>query len=177
MITAVQLILISNISVPLAEQWIDALNTTCDQYNINTCLRQAAFISQILVESGSFRYVREIWGPTQAQLSYEGRADLGNIYQGDGKRFRGRGLIQITGRNNYQACGQALGLDLTNQPQLLEQPEYAMASAGWYWDSNNINTIADNDDIVGVTRAVNGGLNGYDQRLHFYTEAQKQLFC
>lgn len=177
LLTNVQLIYIAGISVDLADKWVDSLNIAMEQGQINTCLRISAFLSQILVESGSFRYVREIWGPTPAQSRYEGRTDLGNTQPGDGHKFLGRGLIQITGRTNYELCGQALGIDLINHPELLEQPAYAVASAVWYWLSNNINEKADQDNLEKVTKAVNGGLNGFAMRQQFYNAAKQQLFC
>ena len=93
-----------------------------NHYQIVGLKRVAAFIAQIGHESGQLKYVKEIWGPTAAQARYEGRADLGNTVAGDGSKYRGRGLIQITGRANYKACGEALSLDLTNYPELLEKP-------------------------------------------------------
>ena len=178
MISAVQLIFIApTITVNTANIWIDALNQGMDQGQINTCLRISAFLSQILVESGCFKWVREIWGPTDAQKKYEGRIDLGNTQPGDGFKYRGRGLIQITGRKNYTACAAALGIDCVSYPELLEQPQYAVASAVWYWNANNINFIADTDNIEAVTKAVNGGLNGFPQRSQYYNLAKQQLFC
>lgn len=177
MLTTDQLMAIAGISQTLTDKWIDAINSAMENGQITTCLRQSAFLSQVLLESGCFRYVREIWGPTAAQRRYEGREDLGNIYQGDGFKFRGRGLIQVTGRANYEACGQALGINLIDMPELLEQPEYAVASAVWYWNSNGINDIADNDDIKKVTRAVNGGYNGLEERTAYYNKAKEQLGC
>lgn len=96
--------------------FVTALNVAMSRYAIVTPLRIAAFIAQVDHESGQLRYVREIWGPTAQQAGYEGRADLGNTVKGDGSKYRGRGLIQITGRANYVACGEALGLDLINRP-------------------------------------------------------------
>ena len=93
-----------------------------NHYQVVGLKRVAGFIAQIGHESGQLKYVREIWGPTKAQTKYEGRADLGNTVAGDGSKYRGRGLIQITGRANYMACGEALGLDLIKQPELLEKP-------------------------------------------------------
>ena len=177
MITAVQLSLICNIDVPTALRWTDALNDQMDKGQINTCLREAAFLSQILVESGCFKWVREIWGPTPTQSGYEGRVDLGNTQPGDGFKYRGRGLIQVTGRANYTACAQALGIDCINHPELLEQPEYAVASAVWFWTANNLNAIADTGDIKHVTHVVNGGYNGLADREMYYNKAKQELFC
>jgi len=116
-------------------------------YQIVGTKRVAAFIAQIGHESGQMIYVREIWGPTPAQVKYEGRKDPGSTFPGDGFKYRGRGLIQITGRANYAACGEGLGLDLINQPELLEQPKSACLSAAWFWATNGLNTLADSGDF------------------------------
>ncbi|MCO5413698.1 glycoside hydrolase family 19 protein [Ralstonia mojiangensis] len=145
---------------------------------INTTARIAAFLAQVGHESGQLRYVRELWGPTLAQRGYEGRADLGNTQPGDGKRFLGRGLIQITGRANYRACGIALGLDLEAQPELLETPAHATASAAWFWLNNGLNRFADQDSdaaFVQLTRRVNGGTNGLDDRRALWLRARAVL--
>ncbi|SFP17293.1 glycoside hydrolase family 19 protein [Ralstonia sp. NFACC01] len=145
---------------------------------INTPARIAAFLAQVGHESGQLRYVRELWGPTFAQRGYEGRADLGNTQPGDGKRFLGRGLIQITGRANYRACGIALGLDLEAQPELLETPAHATASAAWFWLNNGLNRFADQDSdaaFAQLTRRVNGGTNGLDDRRALWLRARAVL--
>jgi putative chitinase len=142
---------------------------------INTPARAAAFLAQVGHESGQLRYLREIWGPTPAQTRYEGRADLGNTQPGDGKRFMGRGLIQITGRANYAACGAALGVDLLAHPELLETPLYAAGSAAWFWLQNNLNRFADRSDFVGLTRAINGGTNGIADRRALWERAKTAL--
>ena len=128
-ITQEQLILILPNASPVAGVFVPVLNTAMTRYQIVGVRRVAAFIAQIGHESGQLRYVKEVWGPTVAQARYEGRADLGNTTPGDGFRFRGRGLIQITGRANYAACGEALGLDLIALPELLEKPQHACMSA------------------------------------------------
>ncbi|WP_284459631.1 glycoside hydrolase family 19 protein [Cupriavidus campinensis] len=151
------------------------LNEAMAEFNIDTARRQAAFIAQIAHESGQLRYTRELWGPTIAQTRYEGRTDLGNVEPGDGKRFMGRGLIQITGRSNYVKCGFALGLDLVAQPELLEEPESASRSAAWFWFNSNLNRYADADDFAGLTRRINGGLNGLEDRKYFWARAWKEL--
>lgn len=138
---------------PKAGFFLPPLNAAMDEFGINTPLRVSAFLAQIAVESGSFRYVREI----ADGKAYEGRIGLGNTQPGDGPRFKGRGLIQITGRANYQACGQALGLDLIASPELLELPEHAARSAGWFWSVNGLNKWADAGDIDGVSDMVNRG--------------------
>jgi putative chitinase len=155
--------------------FVPVLNTAMGKYGIVNRLRIAAFIAQVGHESGQLCYVREIWGATAAQARYEGRADLGNTAAGDGSRYRGRGLIQITGRANYKACGDALGLDLINQPTLLEQPQYAAMSAAWFWSTHGLNTLADQGAFVKITRHINGGLNGQDDRQALYDKVLKVL--
>lgn len=155
--------------------FVPVLNTAMGRYGIVGTLRLSAFIAQVGHESGQLRYVREIWGPTAQQLGYEGRADLGNTVKGDGSNFRGRGLIQITGRANYAACGEALGLDLINQPALLELPQHAAMSAAWFWSTRALNTLADQKDFAKITRRINGGLTGQEDRLALYDRALKVL--
>jgi len=158
-----------------AGAFVPVLNTAMGNYGIVTRQRIAAFIAQVGHESGQLRYVREIWGPTAQQLTYEGRADLGNTIKGDGSKYRGRGLIQVTGRGNYAACGEALGLALINQPELLEQPQYAAMSAAWFWSTRGLNTLADQGQFVKITRRINGGLTGQDDRQALYDKALEVL--
>jgi len=105
------------------------------EYNINTCKRKLHFLAQIRVESGEFAYLKEIADGS----AYEGRKDLGNTRPGDGKRFKGRGLIQITGRKNYTAYGSYKGINFTegSNNTKLEKKQYAVDSAGWYWSKRN----------------------------------------
>jgi putative chitinase len=148
----------------------DAMDAGCAAYEINTPLRLAHFLAQVGHESGALAHVREIWGPTAAQQRYEGRADLGNTQPGDGERYCGRGLLQTTGRANYTALRDRLrarGLDAPDfvaAPSLLEHPQWAVLSACDYWGMRNINRLADADDFVGVTKAINGGTNGIEDR-------------
>ncbi|MBP2872173.1 MULTISPECIES: glycoside hydrolase family 19 protein [Pseudomonas] len=155
--------------------FVPVLNAAMSKYGIVHQLRIAAFVAQIGHESGQLRYVREIWGPTVQQAGYEGRTDLGNIVPGDGSKYRGRGLIQITGRANYAVCGDALGLDLINQPLLLEQPQHAAMSAAWFWGSRGLNTLADHGDFLKITKRINGGTNGLADRQALYDIALKVL--
>jgi putative chitinase len=155
--------------------FVPALNTAMNRYGIIGTLRAAAFIAQVGHESDRLRYVREIWGPTAQQAGYEGRADLGNTVVGDGSKYRGRGLIQITGRANYAACGEALGLDLLSKPELLELPQHAAMSAAWFWSTKGLNTLADQGDFVKVTRRINGAINGLEDRQSLYDKALKVL--
>jgi len=155
--------------------FVSALNTAMGRYGIVGSTRVAAFIAQVGHESGQLRYVREIWGPTAQQIAYEGRADLGNTEKGDGSRYRGRGLIQTTGRANYETCGEALGLDLISHPEQLELPQHAAMSAAWFWSTKGLNTLADRGEFVKITRRINGGLNGLEDRLQLWDKAKKVL--
>lgn len=174
-ITQQQLLQILPNARPVAGVFVPALNVAMNRYGIIGTARAAAFIAQVGHESGQLRWVREIWGPTAQQAGYEGRADLGNTVKGDGSKYRGRGLVQITGRANYAACGEALGLDLVNQPSLLEQPQYAAMSAAWFWSTRGLNTLADQGQFVKITQRINGGLSGQDDRQALYDKALKVL--
>ena len=138
------------------------------EFQINTPKRQAAFLSQIGHESGGLHWTVELWGPTFQQRRYEGREDLGNTQTGDGFRFRGRGILQTTGRFNYRATGKALGIDLISAPELLAQPELAARSAGWFWMAHGLNELADDGEFEQITKIVNGGMTGYADRLALY---------
>lgn len=153
----------------------EPLNAAMEEFQINTTLRIAAFIAQIGHESGRLVYTRELWGPTKAQVGYEGRKDLGNNQPGDGKRYMGRGLIQITGRRNYELCGFALDADLIGSPQLLEKPDLACRSAAWFWHNNGLNELADAKEFDKITRRINGGQNGKEDRWEIYKKALEVL--
>ena len=174
-ITVQQLLLILPNAGPVTGVFVPVLYTAMNRYQIVGSKRVAAFIAQIGHESGQLKYVKEIWGPTAAQMRYEGRADLGNTQPGDGSKYRGRGLIQITGRANYEACGEALGLDLIKQPELLEKPQHACMSAAWFWASRGLNTLADAGQFDTITRRINGGQNGVADRQMLYARALKVL--
>lgn len=174
-ITQQQLLQILPNAGPVAGVFVPVLNAAMGHYQIVGTKRVAAFIAQIGHESGQLKYVKEIWGPTAAQAKYEGRKDLGNTVTGDGSRYRGRGLIQITGRANYMACGEGLGLDLIKQPELLEKPQHACMSAAWFWASRGLNTLADADQFDKITRRINGGQNGAADRQALYARALKVL--
>ena len=174
-ITAQQLLQILPNAGQSAGVFVSALNTAMNHYQIVGLKRMAAFIAQIGRESGQLKYVKEIWGPTKAQVKYEGRADLGNTMAGDGSKYRGRGLIQITGRANYTECSEALGLDLVNHPELLEKPQHACMSAAWFWSSRGLNTLADAGKFDSITRRINGGQNGAVDRRALYARALKVL--
>lgn len=174
-ITEQQLLLILPNAGRNAGVFVPVLNAAMNRYGIVGTVRVAAFIAQVGHESGQLRYVREIWGPTAQQTGYEGRADLGNTVKGDGSKYRGRGLIQITGRANYAACAEALGLDVIARPELLELPQHAAMSAAWFWKRKGLNDLADRDQFLTITRRINGGLNGIDDRLELWKKAQAVL--
>jgi putative chitinase len=159
----------------VAAVWAAPITDAMAAYGVDSRYRQAAFVAQVGHESGSFVYVREIWGPTAAQAGYEGRADLGNVVAGDGYFFRGRGLIQVTGRANYAACGKALGLPLLAHPELLEEPENAARSAGWFWATHGLNELADQQLFSAITKRINGGQNGAADRVERYHRALAAL--
>lgn len=180
---------IARLATPLAE--------ACAEWGIDTPLRLAGFLAQIAHESGQFRALAENlnysaeallrvfprhFDAAQAAVYtrqpqrigsrvYANRMGNGDEAGGDGWRYRGRGLIQVTGRDNYAACGTALGLDLIAQPELLEQPSPAARSAAWFWHSNGLNRPADARDIETITRRINGGLTGLDDRKACYAHA------
>jgi putative chitinase len=170
-------------------KWLDPLNEVFAKYEINTSLRQAAFIGQCAHESANFSRLEEnlnysperlmqVW-PSRfpdmataikyahnpqalANKVYAGK--LGNNRENDGWNFHGRGLIQLTGRENYERCGKALGVDVANQPNLLVDPHYAALSAGWFWNKAGLNSLADTKDYDTMTKRINGGLNGLNDR-------------
>ena len=158
-----------------AAAWLPHITAAMDEYEINTAARQAAFLAQIGHESGGLHWVTELWGPTAAQSGYEGRGDLGNTEPGDGYRFKGRGLIQTTGRANYAAASSALGVDLLANPERLAEPELAARSAGQFWSSRGLNELADVEDFIRITRRINGGTNGLADRLALYAAAKQVL--
>lgn len=158
-----------------AARWLQPITEAMAKHGIDTPWRQAAFLAQIGHESGGLQWARELWGPTPAQAKYEGRADLGNTQLGDGFRFRGRGLIQITGRAGYTEASGALGYDFLTDPDALAEPDMAAESAAWWWESHGLNELADAGNFVGITRRINGGLNGEQDRLERWQRAKREL--
>ena len=144
---------------------------TLAEFDLTTPLRQAHFLAQLCHESGSFNYLEEL----ASGEDYEWRDDLGNVQAGDGVRFKGRGLIQITGRTNYHDCGDALGQDLIATPTRLADPDLACRSAGWFWNTRYLSAFADRDDVDTITYRINGGYNGYDERVEFLNTAKAVL--
>jgi putative chitinase len=171
-------------------KWFEPLQETFEKYQINTAKRQACFIGQCMHESGGFKHLKEnlnysaralmnTW-PSRfpdadtaekferqpekiANKVYSGR--MGNTEDGDGAKYIGRGLIQLTGKDNYKAFGDAIGEDLVANPQLLEEPRYAALSAGWFWNKRGLNALADAMDITTLTIRINGGKIGIDDRI------------
>ncbi|SEB36588.1 MULTISPECIES: glycoside hydrolase family 19 protein [Pseudomonas] len=158
------------------------LNAAFVRFEINCAKRIAAFLAQIGHESAELRYVRELGSDYYLSKYDTGSlaARLGNSPEadGDGPLYRGRGLIQITGRRNYLACSQALFGDdrLLREPMLLEQPQWAAESAAWFWQVNGLNELADKDQFTTITRRINGGLNGLEDRLRLWARA-KAVLC
>ncbi len=198
-ITQQQLLQILPNAGPVAGVFVSALNDAMSRFKIAGRLRVAAFLAQVGHESGqltclvenlnySAQALQATW-PTRfdaglaaqyarqpeliANAVYGSR--LGNTAPGDGWTHRGRGLIQLTGKSNYQRCGDALGLNLLNHPELLEQPANAALAAGWFWSVNGLNTLADAGNFTAITKKVNGGQNGAADRMAIYQRALKVL--
>jgi predicted chitinase/nucleoid-associated protein YgaU len=160
-----------HLSEARAQQMLPHLNNAMAEAGINTPRRQAAFLAQLAHESGEFRYMEEI----ASGAAYEGRTDLGNTQPGDGVRFKGRGPIQLTGRSNYRAAGQALGIDLENNPTRAADPDVGFRTAAWFWNSRNLNSHADAGNFDAITYRVNGGYNGKASRDAYYARALQVL--
>lgn len=154
-----------------------ALEETCIRFGIDTTLRKSHFLAQVAHESGAGRWLEEIWGPTPAQRRYEGRADLGNTEVGDGYRYRGRGYIQLTGRANYaEFSADMFGDDrAVRNPDMVARLPCAAWAAGWFWRKRGINRLADFDDLVLVTKRVNGGTNGLVDRARYLQMARRMF--
>lgn len=148
-------------------KYIGPLNAALEKYQINTPLRCSMFLAQIGHESGQLRYTEEL----ASGEAYEGRRDLGNCHTGDGVKYKGRGLIQITGRRNYALCSLYLDLPLLENPELLAQLPHAVDSACWFWNNGKLNSLADASLFKECTRRINGGMNGFDDRLKLYQRA------
>jgi putative chitinase len=184
--------------------YLNAFNEILPIEGIDTTLRLSHFLSQVIHESGHFKYksenlnysakaLRSVFGkyfktdaianeyarkPEKiANRVYANRMGNGDENSGDGWKYRGRGLIQLTGADNYKRCGEALGLDLISNPDLIiNDPDVCVKSACWFWNSKNLNNYADNDDCVSITKKINGGLNGIDDRKKILTIAKQTLF-
>lgn len=155
------------IIVPLA----DALTADFPKYEINTVFRAAHFLAQAAHESDGFHTLQEY----ASGAEYEGRDDLGNVNVGDGRLFKGRGIFQLTGRDNYVRMGKRLGLDLVNNPDWAAHADTSALVALIYWTDRGLNVYADNDDIRSITKKINGGYNGLDSRVAYLNLAKAAL--
>jgi putative chitinase len=181
----------------LADRWVVALNETCEEFAIDTPFRIAGFLSNVAHESAGFKFVKEnlnysaaslmrVW-PSRfpnveiaqryamqpekiANRAYADRMGNGDEASQDGAKFLGRGLIQLTGKNNYVAYSLACNNEALQHPEIVEQPKYAAESAGWFWNVNRLNTLADAQDIGGMCKRINGGYNGLDDRQMKYAK-------
>jgi putative chitinase len=170
--------------VPAARRarFLPFLQAAMTEYEIDRPAREAAFVAQLAHESGQFRFMEEIWGPTAQQRRYEPpgelAARLGNTEPGDGKRYKGRGPIQITGRANYQRFGGLLDVDLVSEPERAAVPDLAFRIAGLFWMKRGLNELADqatSETFREITRRINGGFNGLTDRERFYQAARVVL--
>ena len=190
-LTPQQLAICTGASLPVAIRFLPSVTHAMKEYGIDSYYEQAAFLANIGHESGGFKWMTELWGPTLAQSRYEGRADLGNVKPGDGKLFRGHGALQVTGRFNHARVRDNLRKkfpklyvpDFELGPQILSEPEWAMLSAADFWTQNNIGRFAAAKDFDGCCDAVNrgrktapvGDSNGWKERLKLFTEGLKAL--
>jgi putative chitinase len=150
--------------------YLPMLNDTMAKYDITTALRAAHFLAQIIHESGSFNYTVEL----DSGMAYEYRADLGNTQKGDGPLYKGRGFIQLTGRANYAHYGLFVHDDLINHPDLVAT-KYPADVSGWFWASHSLNALADADNVNAITRMINGGYNGLQDRIFYLQKAKAVL--
>lgn len=153
------------------DKYLPFLNKFMNEYEINNQIRIQMFLAQIGHESGELRYVEEL----ASGQAYEGRKDLGNLHPGDGVMFKGRGLIQLTGRNNYSIMSKSFNVDFISNPNLLSEPEWAVRSACWFWSTKGLNSIADTGDFRRVTRIINGGYNGMTDRERIYELCKQHI--
>ena len=182
--TKEELQIVLGVSSKVAMQWLVPLNESCVLAEITTKEQAAAYLAQLGHESGCLRYTEEIWG-TKQQLKYEPPHNLaktlGNTQVGDGLKYKGRGLLQITGRANYRACTLGLRKYLKNvpdfelEPKRLATKEYAALSAGLYWRTHKLNLYVDRYDFVGLTKRINGGTNGLAHRQSLYVQGLLNL--
>lgn len=158
-----------------AELFAKPLALAMQEFGITEPLQQAAFLANGLHETMMLRYMREIWGPTPAQLKYENRPEMGNTNPGDGYRNRGGGFIHLTWGINYEATGKAIGVDLKSNPELIAEPVVACRSAGYYWYSHNLNRVLKESGFKVVVKVINGGTNGLADRERLFALLKKEL--
>ncbi len=160
-----------NLSAAKRQLYLPFLQTAMKEFEITSFAREAAFLAQLAHESAELRYMEEI----ASGRAYEGRRDLGNTQPGDGKRFKGRGPIQLTGRANYQQYGRLLSLDLIGDPLQAATPQVGFRIAALYWKLHGCNKLADQGDFLTITRRINGGTNGLTDRRKYYARAKLVL--
>src|SRR6266508_5128265 len=160
-----------NCPAPKRADYLPYIQQAMQEFDITSYLRETAFLAQLAHESAELRYMEEI----ASGAAYEGRATLGNTQPGDGKRFKGRGPIQLTGRANYKRYGDLLGLDLINNPTIAATKEVGFRIAGQFWKLNGLNELADQQEFKAITKRINGGYNGLDDRIKYYQRAKKVL--
>lgn len=171
MITLEQLKSITNQKESILSPFVNSLNYTFNEFSINSPQRQAYFLSQICHESGCFLYTEEI----ASGVAYENRLDLGNTVSGDGIRFKGRGLIQLTGRNNYKKLSDRFGVNFVSNPYMLKSADWASRSAGWFWNLKKLNDYCDKNNFLMTTFLINGGFNGLEDRLKYLVKSYNVL--
>lgn len=150
---------------------VDAMPKVIEMAKLSTDLRLAHFLAQLAHESDGFHTTEEY----ASGAAYEGRKDLGNVKPGDGRRFKGRGPIQVTGRSNYARMSKALGVDFVANPELLRRFPYAALSSAVFWDDHRLNDYADRDNILTITKRINGGTNGLHDREIYLARAKRAL--
>ena len=153
------------------EKYLDPLNAAMEEFGIDTPKRAAAFLAQVTHESGSLKYSREL----ASGKAYENRPSMGNINPGDGPKYKGGGPLQLTWANNYKQCGDEIGIDLYNNPELIEHPGVGCRAAGWFWKGHNLNHYVDMNQFDNVSHVINGGWNGRQERQDNYARALKVL--
>lgn len=161
------------------DKYLPHLNMLMDKYEINTPNRRRHFIAQIAHESSQFNSCAEKYNGTPKEYfkKYDNRKDLGNRFEGDGLKFKGRGLIQITGRFNYSCASIDIFKNdtLISKPEQVEQPALAVEVSCWFWKTKHLNSLADADEIKAITMKINGGLLGFNERQMFYNLAKKYI--
>jgi len=152
----------------VAQAYLGPMQAAMKEFAIITVPRCWMWLAQVGHESASLRFMQEIADGSE----YEGRVDLGNVHPGDGRRYKGRGPIQLTGRSNYAAAATALGADLVRHPELAAEPRYAFKVSAWWWRAHGLNDISDTGDVAAATRRINGGLNGLADREQRYARCK-----
>lgn len=170
-ITREQLLYIMPTATHRVDTYIGYINGYAKDFGIDTPMRMAHYLAQVAHESCELRYTKEI----ASGRAYEGRKDLGNTHPGDGIKYKGRGLIQITGRENYKKYMDFCKFDVVSSPELLERPLGAVRSSMWYWQKHGLNELADHDGLLAITKIINGGTNGLASRRMYLSRAKKIL--